>query len=119
MDKHHDKTPKAKDKFQTVGEQLHQRWNEVDSKRFVLDWFQKQLTEITYAYQGVSHSLNKLAADLAKERQEFVREIDSLKETCERLAIERDEANAAIGELQERVDRMADFLNKQKGKTKC
>lgn len=92
----------------------------------VLEWWWKELREIENAYKGVSHALNLANADLVKQSQAAFREIQGLKDTCERLAIERDELNALVGQLQsdfaalsERFERLAEWANEQKrGKTK-
>ena len=113
--KNHDGTPKDLDKFESVGKQLSEQFKHLQENRQVLDWWQQQLTEIRYGYQGVSHTLNKVCA----ERQELIREIQDLKDICERLSIERDAANAAVGKLQsdllavsERMDRFAAWAKK-------
>jgi hypothetical protein len=87
-----------------------------------MEWWQKQLTEIQYAYRGVTHILNKVLA----ERAELIQRDKERQEMCERLSAELADANAAIGELQvtvsaisERQDRAAEWakqFNKGNGK---
>lgn len=103
------------DKFQTEGERLSEQFQKLRENRMVLDWWQKQLTEVKYAYQGVSHVLNMSMADLEKTRKKLLKENRELKDRCEQQEKDLREAFAAIGELQERVDRMAEWMNKQRG----
>lgn len=109
--------------FKNEGERLSEQFKSLQENKQVLDWWQKQLTEVTYGYEGVSHTVNKLVADLVKHRQELLKEIRELKDTCEKLATERDESNATVGQLQadlvtlsERMDRMAEWAKKQQNK---
>lgn len=110
------------DRFKNEAERLSEQFKHLLENKQVLDWWQKQLEEIRIGYKGVSHLLNKSIAESVTTRQCLLEEIQSLKETCERLSIERDEANAVIGRLQtdlvavsERLDRIADWINKQRG----
>ena len=108
--------------FETEGERLAEQFKTLRENQMVLDWWQKQLTRIRYGYQGVSHALNVAMADLQKVRKQLLEENQALKDRCEQLELERDQAFAAIGELQaglaatdERVQRMAEWAKTQKG----
>lgn len=107
------------DRFTKEGELLSEQFKSLkDNHRTVLDWWQKQLTEIQYGYRGVSHIVNKLIAD----RQQLEKKIQELNERCETLKAENSEKSTTIGQLQsdllvavERLDRLADWANKQRG----
>lgn len=108
--------------YHTEAERLSEQFQSLMQHKMVLDWWQKQLTEIRYGYQGVSHALNKSIAESVKSREVSMKEYQELKDRCEKLEAERDEANATIGSLQsdllavsERLDRMAEWAKKQKG----
>ena len=78
--------------------------------QWTLAWWSSQLDEIRKAYRGVSHACNCATAEIADAGK-------SIKELCQRCEkIEADLASdrAKIGELQARVEHMADFLNKLK-----
>jgi hypothetical protein len=120
--RNHDGTPLERDKFETVGHEISESFRSVPTKQ-VMEWWQKQLTEIQYAYRGVTHILNKVLA----ERAELIQRDKERQEMCERLADELADANAAIGKLQmdllavsERQDRAAEWAKtiNQKGNTK-
>lgn len=114
----HDGTPIVPSEYETEGQRLSEQFRSLQANRMVLDWWQKQLTEIRYGYQGVSHTLNKVVADSVKTRQELLQEIQGLKDRCERLETEHFEACALIGQLQERLDRFATWANGVKKKLK-
>jgi hypothetical protein len=117
--RNHDGTVET-DKFTSEGERISEQFRSVPSKQ-VMEWWQKQLTEIQYAYRGVTHILNKVLA----ERAELIQRDKERQEMCERLVAELAEANAAIGKLQmdlqavsERQDRAAEWgkaVNKKLG----
>lgn len=96
----HDGTPIVLDEYETEGHRLSEQFRNLQANRMVLDWWQKQLTEIRYGYEGVSHTLNKAVADSVKTRQDLLREIQELKDRCKQLEAERFEANASMGQLQ-------------------
>ena len=71
-----------------------------------LAWWNSQLQEIKKVYSGACHATNCVLAENEDARK-------LLKELTERVAaIEADRAK--IGELQARVERMAEFLTKLK-----
>jgi hypothetical protein len=117
--RNHDGTPLERDKFETVGHELSESFRSVPTKQ-VMEWWQKQLTEIQYAYRGVSHTLNMVLA----ERKELIQRDKERQEMCERLVDELADANAIIGKMQmdlqavsERQDRAAEWAKQfnQKG----
>lgn len=121
----HDGTPIVLDEYETEGQRLSEQFRNLQANRMVLDWWQKQLTEIRYGYQGVSHALNKAVADSVKTRQELLQEIQELKDRCKQLETERFEANASLGQLQrdllavsERLDGFAKWAGGVKKKLK-
>jgi hypothetical protein len=120
--RNHDGTPVERDKFEMAGHEISESFRSIPSKQ-VMEWWQRQLTEIQYAYRGVTHILNKVLA----ERAELIQRDKERQEMCERLADELADANAAIGKLQmdllavsERQDRAAEWAKtiNQKGNAK-
>lgn len=110
------------DQFQSEAERLSEQFRTLMENRKVLDWWQKQLDEVRIGYQGVSHALNKAIAEAVTSRHALLKEYQELKDRCEKLESEREEANATIGQLQsdllavlERLERIAEWANKQKG----
>ena len=79
-----------------------------------LAWWDQQFSELLKGYRGATHSMNCASAEVADAGK-------SIKELCQRCEkIEADLASdrAKIGELQARVERMAEFLNTLKQGTK-
>lgn len=78
--------------------------------KFTLAWWTKQFNEVLTAYRGATHGINRALAlydDFVSESKELRKRIDDLER-------ERESDRAKIGQLQERVERMAGFLNAQR-----
>lgn len=92
---------------------------------WTLAWWRSQFQEVLKGYRGATHGINRLLAeyeDLAKtvaaQReliQSLYRDAENDREKIGELysKIIADEEEIAL--LKTRVDRIADFLNKQKG----
>jgi len=74
--------------------------------QWTLEWWRQQYQEVLKAYRGATHAMNLALAEF----EDAQKEIETLRQKI--LLLEADRAK--IGELQARVERMADFLNKQK-----
>lgn len=88
---------------------VNERMSETPDK-FTLAWWSKQFAEVTAGYRGATHGINRALAlydDFVSESKELRKRIDDLER-------EREVDRAKIGQLQERVERMAIFLNAQK-----
>ncbi len=79
-----------------------------------LEWWNSQFQEVLKGYRGATHAMNKVAAeneDLVKRNAELqAKFIAAIEAQAEEMKADR----AKIGELQARVERMADFLGKLK-----
>lgn len=75
---------------------------------WTLAWWRQQMGEVVQGYRGATHAINRAIAELE--------DLAVLRERCERLEQEAAKDRAKIGELQERVERMAEYLNHQRGK---
>ena len=73
---------------------------------WTIAWIEQRFQEVFKAYRGACHASNCVIA----ETQDVLKENRVLRERLELLEADR----AKIGELQARVDRIAEFLNKQK-----
>lgn len=92
-------------------ERAKEQFEVVRENRMIFEWWEKRFREMNQAVNGTYHTLNLAMADFQRTQQEN----RELRDRCEQLETERAEAFAAIGELQERVDKMAEWMNKQRG----
>lgn len=103
------------DKFTSNRERVSEQFESLkNNHREVLNWWQRELTKIEYAYQGVSVLLHRMVSDYDK----LSREVKELKDIHERI----DDVSATVGKLEtdllavsERLERIAEWANKQKG----
>lgn len=77
---------------------------------YTLAWWHEQFQEVVKGYRGATHSVNR-AVEAFDDLQAQLKQVTK---RCEELERERKADRAKIGQLQERVGRMADFLNAQK-----
>jgi di/tripeptidase len=76
---------------------------------YTLAWWKQQFGEVTTAYRGVSHFANRLAAlcdDVLSENK-------TLRERLAKVESEQLQDRAKIGEMNERIERMAAWAAKQ------
>ncbi len=91
----------------SVSEELQKRMA-VKPDQWTLAWWESRFQEVLKAYRGATHASNCVLAE-CEDAHEL------LKVLTERVAsLEADRVK--IGELQARVERMAEFLNKMKEK---
>lgn len=79
-----------------------------------LEWWNSQFQEVLKGYRGATHSMNKLSAeneDLSRQNADLRAKLQAWSQAN---AEERKVDRAKIGELQARVEKMAEFLNKVK-----
>ncbi len=75
-----------------------------------LAWWEERFQEVLKGYRGATHAMNKVLAeeeDISRWNAEI---LARLEVQAEEIKADR----AKIGELQARVDRMAEFLSKLK-----
>lgn len=77
---------------------------------YTLAWWHEQFQEVVKGYRGATHSVNR-AVEAFDDLQA---QLKQLAKRCEELERERKADRAKIGQLQERVERMAGFLNAQR-----
>ncbi len=93
----------------SISEELKKRMDERPDV-YTLQWWQSQLDEVKKGYSGACHAMNKVSAeneDISKLNAELQSRLEAQNE-------DRKADRAKIGELQSRVDRMADFLGKMR-----
>ena len=73
---------------------------------FLLEHCEKTLSEIRRAYQGISHSVNRCNSEYI----DCWKAVKALRKQADLLAAELSKANAAIGQFQERQDKIAAWL---------
>ena len=83
------------------------------ANQFLLEHCEKTLGEIVRAYRGISHSMNRCNAEYV----DCWAAVSELTEEVEALAKAIRDANAAIGKLQERQDKIAAWLKEKFSKT--
>ena len=79
-----------------------------------LSWYEQRFAEVLKGYRGATHSTNCAIAEFADANKA----IAELRQRCQSLEQDRNSDRAKIGELQARVERMAEFLGKLKQGTK-
>ncbi len=72
-----------------------------------LAWWRKQFQECLKGYRGATHGINRCLSDYADTSET----VSKLIQRVETLEAERNELRASLGEMAERLDRMAEFLN--------
>ncbi len=79
-----------------------------------LAWWEERFQEVLKGYRGATHAMNKVLAaneDVARLNTEIQTTLlDRIQAQAEEIKADR----AKIGELQARVERMAEFLGKLK-----
>ncbi len=90
----------------SLSEELKNRKPDVHT----LAWFQSQIDEVKKGYRGATHAMNKVLA----ENEDISRWNAEILARLEVQAEEIKGDRAKIGELQARVEKMAEFLNKLK-----
>lgn len=75
--------------------------------QWTLAWIRKQFEEVSKGYRGATHGVNRALALY----DDFVSELAAVRKMLEDSKREHEEDRAKIGELSERVKRMADYLN--------
>lgn len=78
----------------------------VKPDQWTLAWWEERFQDIQKGYRGATHAINCAAAEL----EDAQKKIDTLRESIASLEADR----AKIGELQARVDKMAEFLTQLK-----
>ncbi len=94
----------------SMSEELKNRKPDVHT----LAWWEERFQEVLKGYRGATHASNCVLAeneDLAKRNAEL---LSGLQAKIQAQAEEIKADRAKIGELQARVERMADFLGKMK-----
>ncbi|MGH9931018.1 MAG: hypothetical protein ACREA9_17560 [Pyrinomonadaceae bacterium] len=89
-----------------MAEELRQRPG-VKPDQWTLAWWNERFSEVMKGYRGSTHAVNRALADY----EDAQKSIAELRQRCDALEQCRDSDRAKIGELQARVDRMAEFLN--------
>lgn len=90
----------------SLSEELKNRKPDVHT----LAWWEERFQEVLKGYRGATHASNKILAeceDISKQNVKLIVRIEAQDE-----AIKADRAK--IGELQARIERMAEFLTKLK-----
>jgi glucose-6-phosphate dehydrogenase assembly protein OpcA len=81
---------------------------------YTLAWWKQQFAELLTGYRGASHSMNRLAALC----DDVLTENKTLRERLAKVESEQLQDRAKIGELQERIERMAAWAAKQQQRAK-
>ncbi len=90
----------------SLSEELKNRKPDVHT----LAWWEERFQEVLKGYRGATHAMNKVLAENEDVSKANVELQARLQAQAEEIKADR----AKIGELQARVDKMADFLNKLK-----
>jgi len=94
----------------SLSEELKNRKPDVHT----LAWWEERFQEVLKGYRGATHAMNKVAAandDACKLNSELMTGLlAKIQAQSEEMKVDR----AKIGELQARIERMADFLTKLK-----
>ncbi len=77
---------------------------------WTLSWWDEQFKDLLKAYRGATHAINRSIADYHGANSA----IEEIRQRCEALERGRQEDRAKMGEMQTRVERMAEFLNQLK-----
>lgn len=100
----------------SMNDELRQRAAEKPDQ-YTLAWWKEQWAEANKGYRGATHAINRAIAEIA----DATTRIDSVEAATDSVRQEQEWIKARIGEIQssvlaltERVDRMAEFLNKMK-----
>lgn len=111
----------------SISEEFKQRMDQKPDQ-YTLAWWREQFAEVTKGYRGATHAINRAMAEYAdncnairelKQKNTFLeRELESERAKIGELQQDRETDRKAAGELKERVDRMAEFLNTLKTKVK-
>ena len=78
--------------------------------QWTLAWWEERFQEVLKGYRGATHGINRSLA----EYEETCKAIGELRQAVQGILDGQQADRAKIGELQGRVDRIAEFLNKQK-----
>ena len=77
--------------------------------KYTIAWWKSQFEQVLKGYRGATHGINRCLAEYA----DCWDVVQKLQDRCDSLEQERDEANAAIGEMRERLQRMEQRLDRQ------
>lgn len=83
--------------------------------QWTLAWWNQQFQEVLKGYRGATHAVNRSLTEM----EDAQAHIKSLHGRIEALTAQAEADRAKIGELQSRVDRMAEFLTKVKQEKKA
>jgi len=97
-----------------LSDELRQRLA-VMPDQWTLAWWEERFQEVLKGYRGATHAINRALAENSESWQKIEELRQRVQELESRVALELEADRARIGELQARVERMADFLNKSKG----
>ena len=89
----------------SLTEELKQRLGQKPDQ-WTLAWWHDQFQEVLKGYRGATHGINRALADY----EDACKAIEELRAQVKELAADR----AKVGELQARVERMAEYLNQLK-----
>lgn len=78
--------------------------------QWTLAWWEERFQEVLKGYRGATHGINRSLA----EYEDASKAIGELRQAVTAILDGQQADRAKIGELQGRVDRIAEFLNKQK-----
>ena len=78
--------------------------------KYTLEWWRTQFQEVLQGYRGATHGINRCLSEYADQHET----IQTMRKQIEDLERERDEANSRIGEMAERLERIAEFMTKLK-----
>jgi hypothetical protein len=78
--------------------------------QWTLAWWEERFQEVLKGYRGATHGINRSLA----EYEDACKAIGELRQSVTAILEDQEADRAKIGELQGRIDRIAEFLNKQK-----
>ena len=78
--------------------------------QWTLAWWEDRFQEVLKGYRGATHGINRSLA----EHEDACKAIVELRQAVTAILSGQEADRAKIGELQTRVDRMAEFLTKLK-----
>jgi chromosome segregation ATPase len=103
----------------TLGEQLHDRMNDPNKPdQWTLAWWSRQFDELKQTLRGALHTMNQAVAgnrdcwdELKKQRLKLQYTREELERTNSRVG----ELQAELTEATERLGRIAEWVNEQRG----
>jgi hypothetical protein len=82
--------------------------------QWTLAWWEERFQEVLKGYRGATHGINRSLAEYEDACKAIGELRQSVTKTLEKILEDQQADRAKIGELQVRIDRMAEFLTKQK-----